>query len=178
MSNKWNGSHQRLWNQKKRQEKQRVSSNQTHVYKFSLLYRRSRDGNTVAKFRELCNNKGPTIAIGRVSDTEEVLGGYNPIAWGLKEDYIINTEESFIFALNKDRLEESIVSVVVNAQRAIWDYEARFPVFGNQYRCDLHFNDDRTLQPYAIKNVYQVPIRRSSANFKWADWEVFSVSKP
>src|SRR6185369_12642345 len=99
---------------KKRQEIQRISSNQTHVYKFNLLYRQSRDGNTVAKFRELCNNKEPTITVGKVSDTEEILGGYNPIAWGLEENYHVNTEESFIFALRKNSLEESIVSLVVN----------------------------------------------------------------
>src|SRR6185436_3622459 len=52
------------------------------VHKFTLLYRRSRDGNTVAKFRELCCNKGPTIAVGQVLGTEEILGGYNPSAWG------------------------------------------------------------------------------------------------
>jgi len=54
-----------------KQEDQKASGKQkNHVYKFNLLYRQSRDGNTVAKFRELCNNKGPTIAVGKVSDTE------------------------------------------------------------------------------------------------------------
>src|SRR6185312_13467522 len=58
------------------------STRQSYVYKSTLLYRCSRDGNTVAKFRELCNNKGPTIVVGKVSGTEEILGGYNPFAWG------------------------------------------------------------------------------------------------
>src|SRR5437764_4190821 len=67
---------------KQLQGNQRGSLKTNGVYKFTLLYRCSRDGNTVAKFQELCNNKGPTIAVGKVLNTEEILGGYNPFAWG------------------------------------------------------------------------------------------------
>ena len=59
------------------QENQTIFIKQDSGYKFTLLYRKSWDGNTVAKFRELCNGKGPTITVGKVSVTEEILGGYN-----------------------------------------------------------------------------------------------------
>ena len=165
------------------QKKQRTSRKQNHVYKFNLLYRQSRDGNTVAKFRELCNNKGPTIAVGKVSDTEEILGGYNPISWGLNEhgNYFIDTKESFVFALKKDSLEESIVSFIFNTQFAVWDNEGWFPVFGYDFGVfgeDLHFGDGNggKRSPSAKKAAYKVPIRHLSGCFKWTDWEMFSVS--
>src|SRR6185312_15853401 len=69
----------------------------TYKYEFTLLYRQSRDGNTPAKFRELCNDKGPTIAVGKVLGTEEILGGYNSFAWGSEIVYV-DALESFIFA--------------------------------------------------------------------------------
>src|SRR6185312_7718707 len=63
--------HQENNNQRKK------SIKQDGAYKFTLLYRQSRDGNKVANFRKLCNGKGPTITVGKVLDTDEILGGYN-----------------------------------------------------------------------------------------------------
>jgi len=112
------------------QANQRISMKQDNVYKLTLLYRQSRDGNT--KFRELCNNKGPTIAAGKVLNTEEILGGYNPFAWGSQEGYA-KTKESFIFALDKN-VDKSIVSFAHNfSSWAINDRSDCFPVFGGGY---------------------------------------------
>ena len=36
-------------------------------YKFNLLYRASRDGNTTAAFHEKCDNKGATIFIAKIN---------------------------------------------------------------------------------------------------------------
>src|SRR6185312_149631 len=107
------------------QEKQRISLKQNDVYKFTLLYRCSRDGNTIAKFRELCKNKGPTIAVGKVLNTEEILGGYNPIAWSFRNAWVI-TKESFIFALDKS-MDKNVVSFVDNNNYAIFDHNTYFP---------------------------------------------------
>src|SRR6185312_7989230 len=90
---------------KQLQENQGISK---QIYKFTLLYRLSRDGNTVAKFRELCNGKGPTISVGKVLGTDEIVGGYNPFAWGSQSGRIA-TEESFIFALDNN-IDKNIVS--------------------------------------------------------------------
>ena len=158
---------------KQLQGNQRGSLKTNGVYKFTLLYRCSRDGNTFARFRELCNNKGPTIAVGKVLNTEEILGGYNPFAWGSQNDYAA-TKESFIFALDKD---ENIVSFVGNdSSYAIRDCNSYFPTFGNGY--DLLFGVGCS-SPYASKSTYQVPIRDSSIsnNFEWVDWEMFLISK-
>ena len=151
------------------QENQKISEH----YKFTLLYRRSRDGNTVAKFRELCNNKGPTIAVGKVLGTEEILGGYNPFAWDSRNNYA-DTKESFIFALDKN-VDNSIVSFCGNnGLNAISDFDYSFPGFGHGSN-DLYFGGK--YMPLAMKVTYQVAIRNSSDRFEWDDWEVFLVSK-
>src|SRR5207244_3148516 len=61
------------------QENQRVSDKQNVTYNLNLLYRQSKDGVGVTNFQQRCLNKGPTIVIGKVLGTEEILGGYNPI---------------------------------------------------------------------------------------------------
>ena len=152
------------------QENQRISK---QVYNFTLLYRRSRDGNTIAKFRELCNNKGPTIAVGKVLETEEILGGYNPFAWGSKNEYA-DTKESFIFALDKN-IDKSIASFIgLDSSHAIYDTNSYYPAFGDGP--DLFFGHD-SCKPYAKQKTYKPPIRNSSDRFEWVDWEVFLVSK-
>jgi hypothetical protein len=50
-------------------------------YNFNLLYRFSRDGKTPKAFHTKCDNKGPTIVIAKVSNSEKIIGGYNPLFW-------------------------------------------------------------------------------------------------
>src|SRR6185312_4033108 len=129
-----------------------------------------RDGNTVAKFRELCNNKGPTIAVGKVLNTEEILGGYNPLSWGSRSGYA-DTKESFIFALDKN-MDKSIVSFVGNnSPGAIYDDNDYFPTFGSGH--DLFFGVSYGNRPFSIKSTYQLSIRNFTDDFEWVDWEVF-----
>jgi len=166
------------------QENQRTPRMNGGFYKLTLLYRHSKNGN---KFREICAEKGPTVAVGKVLDTEEIFGGYNPIAW--KTSSLVNqtsidsfvtyvpTSESFIFSLDKDNAEKNIVSPVVVNHYAIGEHAFYYPYFGGGV--DLFFgstdNNDK-YDPRAIKHSYKTAIRSNSSTFKWADWEVFSVS--
>jgi len=156
-------------------------------YKLILLYRESRDNSnnndekTMAKkFRQMCTNKGPTVAVGRVKDTEEILGGYNPLSWGTGDNRnrYVSTRESFIFSLNKDDIEKSIVSFVKNEQKAIFECSTYLPNFGN---CALFFGGycGEIYKPVASisGSCYQIPIRSTEDRFTWVDWEVFSVDK-
>ena len=54
-------------------------------YKFRLLLRGSRDGFTPKKFHELRDDRHNTITFIKVKGAEEILGGYNPIAWRKKD---------------------------------------------------------------------------------------------
>ncbi|GES81015.1 hypothetical protein GLOIN_2v189594 [Rhizophagus clarus] len=54
-------------------------------YKFILLYRASRDGNTNAAFHRKCDNKRATITIVKIKGSERIVGGYNPLEWDKSE---------------------------------------------------------------------------------------------
>ena len=41
-------------------------------YKFNLLYRASRDGNTAASFHEKCDNKGATVVVAKIQLLEGI----------------------------------------------------------------------------------------------------------
>jgi len=82
--------------------------------------------------------------------TDEILGGYNPVAWCSQGYGHVSTSESFIFALGKDNLENSIVSHVVEKDYAIWDSNEKFDNFSR----DLDFAHVTSTE----KCSYQIPI--------------------
>src|SRR5581483_3799679 len=66
-------------------------------YKFNLLYRASRDGNTVKAFHEKCDNKGATVVIAKIQNSEKIIGGYSPLFWDSSNSHKY-TNDSFIFS--------------------------------------------------------------------------------
>ncbi|CAG8530353.1 2426_t:CDS:2 [Paraglomus brasilianum] len=46
---------------------------------FRLLYRAGRDGRSHRSYHALCDNKGPVVIVGRIIDTNTIVGGYNPV---------------------------------------------------------------------------------------------------
>src|SRR2546429_742392 len=50
-------------------------------YKFKLLLRGSKDGFAPNKFHTLCNNITHTVTFIKLKETEEIIGGYNPLVW-------------------------------------------------------------------------------------------------
>ncbi|GBB93085.1 hypothetical protein RclHR1_21010003 [Rhizophagus clarus] len=65
-------------------------------YELNLLYRASRDDNTAAAFHSKCNNKGPIIVVIKVTNSSQIIEGYNPLSLdSAKNDK--STKDSFIF---------------------------------------------------------------------------------
>ncbi|GES80789.1 carbohydrate-binding module family 13 protein [Rhizophagus clarus] len=82
-------------------------------YKFKLLYRDSCDGNEFLnfdKFREICKNQPRTVIVTKVKDSNEVIGGYNPVEW--KCEFYEATKDSFIFSFSNNSIENYILSRV------------------------------------------------------------------
>ncbi|CAG8662171.1 8841_t:CDS:2, partial [Gigaspora rosea] len=50
-------------------------------FKFECIYRASEENFNIDKFHENCDNKGPTVVIIKVRNSEEIIGGYNPLDW-------------------------------------------------------------------------------------------------
>ncbi|GES99164.1 BTB/POZ protein [Rhizophagus clarus] len=65
-------------------------------YDFKLLYRSSRDGNDTDSFHRNCDNKGATIWIAKIKNSEQLIGGYNPLDWDVSYTWK-TTADSFLF---------------------------------------------------------------------------------
>ncbi|RIB15213.1 hypothetical protein C2G38_2039560 [Gigaspora rosea] len=89
-------------------------------YEFKLLLRGSRDGFTVESFWNLCNKKTKIVVVVKVKDSDEILGGYNPIGWEYSDTkQIKNCNECFIFSLKNGTIKKSILSRIKNPKGAI-----------------------------------------------------------
>ncbi|CAB4377870.1 unnamed protein product [Rhizophagus irregularis] len=78
-------------------------------YNFDLLYRVSRDSNTPATYHAKCDNKGPTIVVVKISNSEKIVGGYNPLIW-ISTNQVKSTNDSFIY-LFTDRIDTKSAKV-------------------------------------------------------------------
>ena len=61
----------------------------------------------------------------KIKETGELVGGYNPASWNIKgkplnEEYWITTDKSFIFKINENQLNNSILSRVKDPHDAIF----------------------------------------------------------
>ncbi len=104
-----------------------------NLYEFKLLYRHTRDSldSNFKRFHEICDNQSHTVTIVKVKDSNEILGGYNPIGW--KSDYSYGiTKDSFVFSFNSN---DNILSRVINEKNAIHNHSYDGPSFGFN---DLH----------------------------------------
>jgi hypothetical protein len=133
--------------------------------KMKLLLRGSRDGFTSEKFHEICDNQSHTIIIIKVKDSNEILGGYNPIAW--KAYGYTCTEDSFIFSFkNNYDVEDHILSRVVDKECAIINGDPSFGFY------DLHLFDEC----YCRRMSYEKPIRETKDLFSYDEYEVFQIT--
>ncbi|RHZ70431.1 hypothetical protein Glove_271g13 [Diversispora epigaea] len=156
-------------------------------YEFQLILRGSINGFNPQTFWDTCNGQASTVVIMKVKGTEEILGGYNPLAW----DANINgswgkTNDSFIFSLKNGNIQNSILSRVKMSDYAILNVHKSGqklygPVFGDTgfYMCSRSSNF--TLDNYSVcinNGYYEEPIRTAATNnFSIVDYEVFKVIK-
>ncbi|GBB93013.1 hypothetical protein RclHR1_00210009 [Rhizophagus clarus] len=88
-------------------------------YKFILLYRASRDGMTVKEFHSKCDNKKSNILVIKIKNSNQMVGGYNPISWKIRNKFGC-TQYSFIFLFdNYKNTETGKFSRVINQEYAI-----------------------------------------------------------
>ncbi|PKY52129.1 hypothetical protein RhiirA4_546986 [Rhizophagus irregularis] len=141
-------------------------------YDFNLLVRGSRDGFESENFHKLCDEKGPTITVISVKNTNEILGGFNPLNWLSNSVEYVETDESFIFSFDKNKLTDFIFSKVVDGKYAIYNRSIG-PDFG-------HNNSDLRLilnskEGQCYKNSYKKLIRKNEGTFEIDDYEIFQI---
>ncbi|GBB92836.1 hypothetical protein RclHR1_20630002 [Rhizophagus clarus] len=159
-----------------------ITDESKNLYEFKLIFRGSRDGFKAERFHELCDNQARTVTIIKVKDTDEILGGYNPIEW--KNEYGITsryntTIDSFIFSFeDKENIENCIISRVKFIDCAInyWHYYGLS--FGNG---DLKIYDGSVISlrggktGCCVNSSYKKLIRKISGLFSLEDYEVFQI---
>ncbi|GBC07370.1 hypothetical protein RclHR1_07410006 [Rhizophagus clarus] len=149
-------------------------------YDFKLLFRASRDGNTPADFHTKCDDKGATIVIIKIPNSEQILGGYNPLEWNSS---IIGpwkcTKNSFIFSFtNRNNFQTAEVGHVNNSycEYAIYCNQNYGPVFGDGH--DLYQDNNGIWKSYGSYSYPKINIQMTGYNvFNVEDYEVFQVVK-
>jgi hypothetical protein len=148
-------------------------------YKFRLLIRGSRDGFTPRKFHTLCDNKHNTVTFIKVRESEEILGGYNPIIW-MNSNSWGKTQNSFIFSFkNRNNFKDAILSMVKDTNNALNYHTEHGPCFGKELliytsedSADIDF--DKTI--CHEQKFYEKSIRKKG-EFPMEDYEVFQIIK-
>ncbi|RHZ83327.1 hypothetical protein Glove_97g94 [Diversispora epigaea] len=152
-------------------------------YKFKLILSGTRDFFSPETFWNICHGHAKTVVVVKIKGTDEILGGYNPLAWESShtKGHWIKTKDSFIFSLKNGKIQNSILSRVKSPKNAIWNASKSQqnkvgPDFG-----DFHLYSEKTNFTMdgknfcAIKgNYYEKPLRTSSY-FSIVDYEVFEI---
>ncbi|RHZ71341.1 hypothetical protein Glove_259g18 [Diversispora epigaea] len=142
-------------------------------YEFNLILRGSRDGFERDKFWNLCDKKKNLLVVVKVKDTDEILGGYNPIGWNcFYSGWYSTTNDSFIFSLKNGNIKNHILSRVTKASNAIYNTS-----YGLNFGCyDFGMKEDHSF--YVNSSfVYEKQIRKLSGTFSIDDYEVFQIKK-
>ncbi|RHZ81471.1 hypothetical protein Glove_120g64 [Diversispora epigaea] len=153
-------------------------------YDFQLILHGTKDGFASQTFWNICHGHSNTVVVAKVKGTDEIIGGYNPLAW---DNTHINgkwmqTNDSFIFSLKNGNIQNSILSRVKNSQLAILYVSKRNQnIYGPHFGCDFFLESNFTLDKknyYYSAGYYEKPIRTSSSKyFSIVNYEVFKVTK-
>ncbi|RHZ83795.1 hypothetical protein Glove_87g14 [Diversispora epigaea] len=158
-------------------------------YEFQLILRGSLDGFHPKTFWNMCNGHAGTIVIAKVAGTDEIVGGFNPLAWDNSKSGARETNDSFIFSLKNGNIQNSILSRVKNQNEALYfygshDYQnTNGPLFGNfEFMMQSKVSDftqDEECWCYFDPNqyYYEKPIRTTKDEFSIVDYEVFKIIK-
>ncbi|CAB4438887.1 unnamed protein product [Rhizophagus irregularis] len=142
-------------------------------YEFKLIFRGSRNGFTTKTFHNICDNQSRTVTIIKVKDSNEILGGYNPIEWKRGGVYAA-TYDSFIFSFDKNQsINNHILSRVLDSDFAVSNHTCRGPSFG---KSDLVLRGAFFDNCVCSKISYDKPIRNSSDKFSLEEYEIFQIT--
>jgi hypothetical protein len=142
-------------------------------YEFNLILRGSRDGFDPTSFHNKCDNKGATIVVIKIKNSNQIIGGYNPLDWsGLRRN---STQDSFLFSF---RDYESNISRIINNDynNAVASDPSWGPVFGDysngSHDLCMQRNGKWSSYPTSYFDIY---FPRNY--FDIDDYEVFQVEK-
>ncbi|CAG8531627.1 15670_t:CDS:1 [Racocetra fulgida] len=142
-------------------------------YNFNLLFRSGLDGLSSQTFHRKCDNKGATIVVARIQNSNLLIGGYNPLDWIGKKVWK-QTTDSFIFVIDPNELKTAIISRVNHNYSgfAIYCDHNEGPSFGEGP--DLQVQNNSTICRVNPK-TYPKFLNMDSHYLTILDYEVFQV---
>ncbi|GBB89406.1 hypothetical protein RclHR1_16090003 [Rhizophagus clarus] len=140
-------------------------------YRFKLLYRASINGNTSGAFHAKCDNKGATLVVIKMENSNQIAGGYNPVSWDTTSNWR-STGDSFIYLFtDRNNLNSANVSYSNGDAYSIGCNADKGPVFGGGK--DLYIRNGI----WYSEKVRSYPRLGLPRNFTADDYEVFQVIK-
>ncbi|GES93643.1 hypothetical protein GLOIN_2v1595747 [Rhizophagus clarus] len=146
-------------------------------HSFSLIMNSNIDGFSSQVFKRKCDEIRPTLVILTVEDTNEILGGFNPLKWGSRKECWKETRDSFIFSFpdgqDHTNYRFSRVSPLYE-KKAIYRSELNGPNFGGG---DLTLGRQTSLKRdcICVQTNYMTPIRDDPDYFRASSFEIFEV---
>ncbi|CAG8637017.1 16654_t:CDS:1 [Acaulospora morrowiae] len=116
----------------------------------------------------------PTIC--KIKDTNEIIGGFNPMDWysAPAPGTYSKTRRSFIFSLNLKDLNKSVFSKVIDDKHAIFQHRDFGPSFGlNKGDLKLYSMNNKLCS--CSKVSYEKKIRKVITEFALEEYEVWKV---
>ncbi|RHZ48311.1 hypothetical protein Glove_553g5 [Diversispora epigaea] len=162
--------------------KKTIYSTKHIPYEFELILCGTRDGLSPQTFWDICHGHEKTVVVVKVEGSDEILGGYNPLAWDCENSTWIHTKDSFIFSLKNGKIRNSILSRVKDTKYAICNLPKSYqtsvgPHFGDFYLYSEESDFSLDSKNYYFKLHYEKPIRTSSVCFSIVNYEVFKIIK-
>ncbi|RHZ58651.1 hypothetical protein Glove_372g21 [Diversispora epigaea] len=152
-------------------------------YEFELILRGSEDGFAPRTFWDICHGHDNTIVISKVQGTEEIIGGFNPLAWDKTKVGDFKTNNSFIFSFKDGKAQNSILSRIKKENSALHFHiykDKVGPRFGKSEfmlrSCEFDFTKDCRNMCKKSK-FYEKSLRKNYNTFSIIDYEVLKVVK-
>ncbi|RIB20093.1 hypothetical protein C2G38_2180179 [Gigaspora rosea] len=151
-------------------------------FKFERIYQANSESFRIDLFHKICDNKGQTFVVIKVRNSEEIIGGYNPLDWVGKglfsndDNKFKKTSKSFVFSLfSQSNGAVPRLSRVSYNNEAIFSCMTRGPCFGF---LDLwiQYTSRRSVIGISIKHSYEIGIIDKEV-FEIEDFEVFQIKK-
>src|SRR5581483_2998389 len=81
-------------------------------------------------FHEKCDNKGATVVVAKITNSDQIVGGYNPLFWDSTSKWK-STSNSFIFSFtNRNNLQSAKVGYSNGNEDSVYLDQGCGPWFG------------------------------------------------
>ena len=147
--------------------------NKNSKIKTQLLYRKSKDGDSIDTFHKLCDNKGSTLTLIKVNN-KNIFGGYTPLDWDEKSGYKCDNE-TFIFSLTANCIsKKSQITNSINCSKKVGPSSCCFGLGITDKHNMSQGKFDRTCSCYS--DFSKIIPNNKSGNFEAEEVEIYKIS--